>query len=321
MCGHCGCGSEEKATVIDMQNGSGHRHSQEHVHADGTRHSHPHAHGHDHGHDHAHGHDHDHTHDHDHGHDHHHEHDHQHPHEHVHADGDVVTLEARILAKNDTEAAKNRDWFAERNILALNLVSSPGAGKTTLLERTIEDLKDKFPLFVLEGDQATTNDGKRIRDAGAPAVQVNTGTGCHLEADMVARGLEQLKPSPGSVVMIENVGNLVCPAMFDLGEYAKVAILSVTEGDDKPLKYPHMFRAADLVLINKIDLLPHVDFSVATAVRHALEVNPRVNVMTVSARTGEGIDEWYAWLGTRRLATGAEQAPAAEAPAASAGAS
>jgi hydrogenase nickel incorporation protein HypB len=275
MCGHCGCGSEAKATVIDMQDGATHHHSHEHVHADGTRHSHPHDHGH--------------------GHD----------HEHMRADGDVVTLETRILAKNDAEAAKNRDWFAERQILALNLVSSPGAGKTTLLERTIKDLKDKFSLFVLEGDQATTNDGQRIREAGAPAVQVNTGTGCHLEADMVARGLQQLDPASGSVVMIENVGNLVCPAMFDLGEHAKIAILSVTEGDDKPLKYPHMFRAADLVLINKIDLLPHVVFGVATAVRHALEINPRVNVMTVSARTGEGLDDWYAWLATRRLAAGA----------------
>jgi hydrogenase nickel incorporation protein HypB len=275
MCGHCGCGNEAKATVIDMQNGATHHHSHEHVDADGTRHSHPHDHG------------------------------HGHAHEHMHADGDVVTLETRILAKNDAEAAKNRDWFAERQILALNLVSSPGAGKTTLLERAIKDLKDRFSLFVLEGDQATTNDGQRIREAGAPAVQVNTGTGCHLEADMVARGLRQLDPASGSVVMIENVGNLVCPAMFDLGENAKVAILSVTEGDDKPLKYPHMFRAADLVLINKIDLLPHVDFSVATAVRHALDVNPRVNVMTVSARTGEGLDDWYAWLATRRLAAGA----------------
>jgi hydrogenase nickel incorporation protein HypB len=314
MCGHCGCGSEAKATVIDMQNGAAHHDSHEHVHADGTCHSHSHPHDHGHSHDHGHDHDHDHDHHHSHHHAHDHDHDHHHAHEHVHADGDVVTLEARILAKNDAAAAQNRDWFAERAILALNLVSSPGAGKTTLLERTIKDLKDKLPLFVLEGDQATTNDGRRIREAGAPAVQVNTGTGCHLEADMVARGLQQLNPTPGSVVMIENVGNLVCPAMFDLGEHAKVAILSVTEGDDKPLKYPHMFRAADLVLINKIDLLPYVDFSVATAVRHALEVNPRVNVMTVSARTGEGLDDWYAWLATRRLAAGARvgSRPAAE---------
>ena len=317
MCGHCGCGSDAKVTVIDLKSGAAHSHEHEHVHEDGTRHAHSHEHGHDHGHDHHHDHD-----------DHAHDHEHHHVHEHVHADGTrhshshdhghehhhhgdgrgesdtVVALEARILAKNDAAAAKNRAWFAERQILALNLVSSPGAGKTTLLERTIKDMKDELPLFVLEGDQATANDGLRIRAAGAPAVQVNTGTGCHLEADMVARGLDELNPTQGSVVMIENVGNLVCPAMFDLGEYAKVAILSVTEGDDKPLKYPHMFRAADLVLINKIDLLPHVDFDVAAAVRHALDVNPRVNALTVSARTGEGLRDWYAWPTTRCLAVG-----------------
>ncbi len=157
---------------------------------------------------------------------------------HGHGADAIVELEARVLAKNDALAAKNRAWFAGREILALNLVSSPGAGKTTLLERTIRDLQQETPFYVLEGDQATANDGMRIRAAGAPAVQINTGTGCHLEADMVARGLMELKPAPGSMVMIENVGNLVCPALFDLGERAKVVILSVTEGEDKPLKYP-----------------------------------------------------------------------------------
>ena len=158
--------------------------------------------------------------------------------------GEVLAIEARILAKNDALAQKNRAWFTGREILALNLVSSPGAGKTTLLERTIRDSRDELPLFVIEGDQATANDGERIRAAGAPAVQINTGTGCHLDADMVARGLAELRPPPGSLVLIENVGNLVCPALFDLGERAKVVIFSVTEGEDKPLKYPHMFRAA-----------------------------------------------------------------------------
>jgi hydrogenase nickel incorporation protein HypB len=208
----------------------------------------------------------------------------------------VVTLEARILAKNDALAAKNRAWFAGREILALNLVSSPGAGKTTLLERTIADLKGELPLFVLEGDQATANDGMRIRAAGSPAVQINTGTGCHLEADMVARGLMELRPSAGSVVMIENVGNLVCPALFDLGERAKVVILSVTEGEDKPLKYPHMFRAAEIMILNKIDLLPHVDFDVEQAIANAREVNPDIGVLRVSARSGEGLEAWYGWL-------------------------
>ena len=152
---------------------------------------------------------------------------------------------------------------------------------------------------VLEGDQATTLDGDRIRAAGAPVVQVNTGTGCHLEADMVARGLAELRPPAGSIVMIENVGNLVCPAMFDLGERAKVVILSVTEGEDKPLKYPHMFRAASLMLINKIDLLPHVDFDLARVTASAREVNPDMSVLRLSARTGEGMEQWYDWLRAR----------------------
>jgi len=214
----------------------------------------------------------------------------------------VVALEARILAKNDAEAVKNRAWFSGREILALNLVSSPGAGKTTLLERTIKDLKDELPIYVLEGDQATTNDGERIRAAGAPAVQVNTGTGCHLEADIVARGLMQLKPAAGAVVMIENVGNLVCPAMFDLGERAKVVILSVTEGEDKPLKYPHMFRASEVMILNKTDLLPHVDFDAERAIENARAVNPDIAVLQVSARTGEGLDAWYGWLREQRAA-------------------
>jgi hydrogenase nickel incorporation protein HypB len=255
--------------------GEAHGHDHEHLHADGSPHGHAHAHGHDHAHDHA--------------------------HDHGHA-AELVALEARVLAKNDALAAKNRAWLAGREILALNLVSSPGAGKTTLLERTIRDLRDELPLFVVEGDQATANDGERIREAGAPVVQVNTGTGCHLEADMVARGLMLLKPGPGAVVVIENVGNLVCPAMFDLGETCKVAILSVTEGDDKPLKYPHIFRASQLMILNKIDLLPHVEFDIERAIGNARMVNPKIEVLTVSARTGEGLDAWYGWLRAERAA-------------------
>lgn len=312
-----------------------HSHEHDHVRADGVRHSHEHGHedgehtGH---HDSEHHHDHDHMHTdgthHSHGHDHGHEHQHDrsHEHDHVHADGSrhsqghahndghhdhghgrdhsqqaratpaVVELETRILARNDALAAKNRAWFAGREILALNLVSSPGSGKTMLLERTIRDLKAELKLYVVEGDQATASDGERIRAAGAPAVQVNTGTGCHLEADMVARGLAELKPLPGSVVMIENVGNLVCPAMFDLGERAKVVILSVTEGEDKPLKYPHMFRAAEVMILNKTDLLPHIDFDVARAIANAREVNPEITVLQVSARRGDGLEGWYGWL-------------------------
>jgi hydrogenase nickel incorporation protein HypB len=305
MCGHCGCGDKTGATILNLQTGKedamgGHSHEHDHVHADGTTHSHGHAHSHDHQHGHSHEHDHVHAdgarhrHAHDDGH-----HDHGHSHDHdreARSTNDVVALETRILAKNDALAAKNRAWFAGREILALNLVSSPGSGKTTLLERTIRDLKSELKLYVVEGDQATANDGERIRAAGAPAVQVNTGAGCHLEADMVARGLAELKPPPASVVMIENVGNLVCPAMFDLGERAKVVILSVTEGEDKPLKYPHMFRAAGVMILNKTDLLPHVDFDVARAIANAREVNPDITVLQVSARSGEGLADWYGWL-------------------------
>ena len=203
---------------------------------------------------------------------------------------------ARSSPRTTRSAQKNRAWFRGREILALNLVSSPGAGKTTLLERTIRDLSRRTATVRVEGDQATANDGERIRAAGAPAVQVNTGTGCHLEADMVARGLQELRPTAGSIVMIENVGNLVCPALFDLGERAKVVILSVTEGEDKPLKYPHMFRAAEIMILNKIDLLPHVDFDVARAIANARQVNPAITTLRLSARTGEGLEAWYAWL-------------------------
>lgn len=312
MCGHCGCGAKAGATVINLQTGQESRlarkdasegaHEHVHGHAEGHSHSHPHRHGdaheHGHGHDHHHGpHDHDH---HDHSHadsaDHDYVHEHVHGGDEPHGPGELIELEARILAKNDALAGRNRAWFAGREILALNLVSSPGAGKTTLLERTIRDLRDETALFVIEGDQATANDGERIRRAGAPAVQVNTGTGCHLEADMIARGLAELRPSAGAVVMIENVGNLVCPAMFDLGEHAKVVILSVTEGEDKPLKYPHMFQSSSLMILNKIDLLPHLDFDVAQAVANAQEVNPDIEILKVSAKTGEGLDQWYAWI-------------------------
>ncbi len=212
----------------------------------------------------------------------------------------TVTLERAVLAKNDALAEKNRAWFALRGILALNLVSSPGSGKTTLLERTIRDLGAEVPMVVIEGDQATENDSARIRAAGARALQVNTGTGCHLEAQIVGRALDVLAPGDDSVVMIENVGNLVCPALFDLGEHAKVAILSVTEGDDKPAKYPHMFAAADLFIINKIDLLPYVDFDVDRCIAHARAVNPGLRAIVLSARSGENLDEWYDWLRASR---------------------
>ncbi|EIG57897.1 hydrogenase nickel incorporation protein HypB [Bradyrhizobium sp. WSM1253] len=313
MCGHCGCGDKRGATVLNLQTGkeinmSGHSHhdDQSHDHAhhlkhdhllgDGLMHSHDHHHPHDGPHDHHHGHDHVHADGTRHSHSHAAHDDHSVEHRHDHAAGSLIELETRILARNDALAANNRAWFAGREILALNLVSSPGSGKTTLLEHTIRDLSAELKIYVVEGDQATANDGERIRAAGAPAVQVNTGAGCHLEADMVARGLGELQPVAGSVVMIENVGNLVCPSMFDLGERAKVVILSVTEGEDKPLKYPHMFRAAEIMILNKIDLLPHVDFDVSQAVTNARTVNPDITVFQLSARTGEGLADWYGWL-------------------------
>ena len=252
------------------------------------------------GHSHDHGHDH-HSHDHDHGH-HHHDHAHDHVHDHHHSRGAVVTLEQQILAKNNLLAERNRGWFAGRGILALNLMSSPGAGKTTLLERTIRDVGSALAIGVIEGDQATETDAARIRAAGCNAVQINTGTGCHLDADMLRRGLAALKPPRESVVMIENVGNLVCPALFDLGERAKVVMLSVTEGDDKPLKYPHMFRAAEVVIITKSDLLPHVDFSIERCLGNVRAVNRSIRSFVLSAITGDGVGVWYDWLCAERSA-------------------
>jgi hydrogenase nickel incorporation protein HypB len=207
-----------------------------------------------------------------------------------------VSLEQAVLAKNDALAGRNRAWFAGREILALNLVSAPGAGKTTLLERTLRELRQAHAFFVIEGDQATTNDGRRIEATGAPVVQINTGSGCHLDAVMVARAVAELKPSLGSVLVVENVGNLVCPALFDLGEHAKVAMLSVTDGEDKPIKYPHMFRAASLLIINKIDLLPHVRFDLDRCKAYARQVNPAIEILTLSATSGEGLDGWYDWI-------------------------
>jgi len=216
--------------------------------------------------------------------------------------GRTITLEQDILAKNQALAERNRGWFEGREILALNLMSSPGSGKTSLLERTIRALHGEMPIAVVEGDQATTRDAERIRTTGCKVIQVNTGTGCHLDASMLARGLQQLKPPLGSLVLIENVGNLVCPALFDLGEWAKVVVLSVTEGDDKPAKYPHMFRACRLMLINKIDLLPHVRFDVDRCIAYAREVNPAIEVLLVSAETGEGVAAWCQWLRDARTA-------------------
>ena len=225
---------------------------------------------------------------------------HQHHHDNGHAHADEprtrVRVERDVLEKNDRMADYARGWLAGRGVLALNLVSSPGAGKTTLLERTVRDLAGEFPVSVIEGDQETDTDARRIRAAGCRAVQINTGIGCHLDATMVARALEELDPVAGSIVFVENVGNLVCPALFDLGERAKVVVCSVPEGDDKPLKYPHMFRASRVVLLNKTDLLPHVPFDTQRFLGAVRQVNPKLRVIPVSALHGDGLAEWYDWV-------------------------
>jgi hydrogenase nickel incorporation protein HypB len=249
------------------------------------------------GHDHVHGHDHHHDHEHD-----HHDHDHGHAHDHAHetAQSRIVRVERDIFEKNDRFAAANRRLFAATHTLALNLVSSPGAGKTTLLVRTLEALDGRMPLAVIEGDQQTSLDADRIKATGVPALQINTGKMCHLDAGMIADALGHVTAPVRGVLFIENVGNLVCPAGFDLGEAGKVVLVSVTEGEDKPLKYPDMFHAARLVLVTKIDLLPHLDFDVDALVGNARKVNPRADILRVSTRTGEGLDAWYAWMDARR---------------------
>jgi hydrogenase nickel incorporation protein HypB len=236
-------------------------------------------------------------------HTHHENHHHHHRHDGSSAHDRIVSLEQDVLAKNQLFAERNRGWFEGRGVLAVNMMSSPGAGKTTILERTIREWGGSAPISVLEGDQATSADADRIRAAGAAAVQINTGTGCHLDAHMVAHGIERLMPPRDSVLLIENVGNLVCPALFDLGEQARVVVVSVTEGDDKPLKYPHMFRVADMLLVNKIDLLPYVQFSIERCARLAREINPRLEILPLSAESAEGMQDWYSWLMAWRLRT------------------
>ena len=270
MCTTCGCGTDSVAI-------------------DGKTHSHGiGVHGHDHAHDHDHGHDHDHA------------HDHAHAPAHSHAAGvpaeRAVAVERAILARNDAEANHNRRLFTRKGIFALNLVSSPGSGKTTLLVETIRRLAGELAITVVEGDQQTSNDADRVRATGARAVQVNTGKGCHLDAHMVGHAVEALEPKDDSVVMIENVGNLVCPSAFDLGEAHKVVVLSVTEGEDKPLKYPDMFAAADLMVLNKCDLLPHLEFDLALCEANARRVNPAIEILRLSATKGDGLDAWLDWI-------------------------
>ncbi|MFC1546064.1 hydrogenase nickel incorporation protein HypB [Pseudomonadota bacterium] len=223
-------------------------------------------------------------------------HHHDHHHDHNEESGRIVQLEQDILAKNDGYAAANRRHFSEQGILTLNLVSSPGSGKTTLLTKTLDALQGEHSLGVIEGDQQTSHDAERIRATGVSAVQINTGKGCHLDAHMVGHAIQTLAPEPGAMLFIENVGNLVCPAAFDLGEAHKVVILSVTEGEDKPLKYPDMFHAADLMILNKVDLLPYLEFDVDRCLVYARRINPNIHILQLSATSGEGMDGWLNWL-------------------------
>ncbi len=225
-----------------------------------------------------------------------HAHDHQPSHDHGHSHERRLEIERDVLSRNNLLAERNRGYFEAKRILALNLVSSPGSGKTSLLERTLREQGKKLSFFIIEGDQHTMNDANRIKETGAPVVQVNTGEGCHLDAEMVNKAVKKLEVEEGAILMIENVGNLVCPALFDLGESFRVVIMSVTEGEDKPLKYPYMFQSSHLCLINKTDLLPYLDFDLAKARRYAQQVNPDLECIEMSVKTGEGMDLWYDWL-------------------------
>jgi hydrogenase nickel incorporation protein HypB len=226
-------------------------------------------------------------------------HGHGHAHEHrpqIRPDGRMVRLQLDLLAKNDRLAEQNRARLRDRRILAVNLVASPGAGKTTLLERTVRELGSEIPIHVVEADPATERDAERLRTLGCRVVQVNTGTGCHLDADMVRRSLDELHPANGSVVFFENVGNLVCPALFDLGEAVRVVVTSLPEGEDKPIKYPHIFRSSHAMVLNKIDLLPHLSFDRDSCMRFAREVKPELAILELSATRGDGMAAWYDWL-------------------------
>ncbi len=256
MCGVCGCGNKDGKATITKPN-----------HNDDQSHEHPHDHDHSHGHSHSH---------------HHHK--------------TVIDLEKDILQQNNIDAARNRGFFEAKNIFALNLVSSPGSGKTSILERTLKDLKSEKDFYVIEGDQQTLHDANRIDALDIPVVQVNTGKGCHLESDMINDAVKQLNPKENSILMIENVGNLVCPSMFDLGENKRIVIISITEGEDKPIKYPDMFHTADICIINKMDLLPYLNFDVEKLKNYALQVNHHLEFFEVSATTGHGMEQWYEWL-------------------------
>lgn len=278
MCVTCGCSSNEDEVKIIKIDGKTVHHSHSHYHGSEL---HEHSHSHEHGHEH-----------------HHHDHDHTHGHFHNHEPQNFkeIDLEKEILHKNDLLAERNKGYFEAKNIFAINLVSSPGSGKTSLLERTIADLKNEISFNVIEGDQQTTNDADRIAALNVPVIQINTGKGCHLDSEMIAKAVKELSPKEGSLMMIENVGNLVCPSMFDLGENSRVVIISITEGEDKPIKYPDMFYGSQVCVINKMDLLPYLKFDVEKLKDYAKKVNPNLQFFEVSAYTGQGMESWYNFL-------------------------
>lgn len=268
MCDTCGCSADEQVTIQapdEIIENNPHEHHHEH-------HEHEH-------HEHEH-----------------HQHSHQHNHSHK-----KIEVETDILKRNNLLAERNRGYFEAKKIFALNLVSSPGSGKTSLLEKTIKDIGNEISFFVIEGDQQTMNDANRIKSAGAPVVQINTGNGCHLDSEMINKSLKKLDVSEKSILLIENVGNLVCPSLFDLGESSRVVVISTTEGEDKPIKYPTMFHTSDICIINKIDLLPYLDFDIEKTKEYALQVNHHLKFFELSVRTGEGLDNWYNWLREKKF--------------------
>lgn len=267
MCETCGCGNPDEFRIQD------HNHDHDHIH----EHEHPFDHDHEHTHEHEHN-------------------GHKHAHPHSHPEKKRIHLYQDVLAENNKMAERNRGYFEGKSVSCFNLVSSPGSGKTTILEKTIESLIPSQKIFVIEGDQQSERDAERIEKSGAPAIQINTGTGCHLDANMVHHALKKLELTNNSILFVENVGNLVCPALFDLGELKRVVVISVTEGDDKPLKYPYMFRSSHLCIINKTDLLPYVDFNPEAVMKYARQLNADLEFVHMSAKTGQGINDWLNWI-------------------------
>lgn len=272
MCETCGCSESDDFKINGLPNN-------EHYHNHGPEYHHHHEHGHFHAHHHGSP-----------------DHEHHQDQENEYLNPKVIHLNQSILSENNRLAQLNRRFFEGRKVLCLNMVSSPGSGKTTILEKTIQAVISARKIAVIEGDQQTLLDADRIEKAGAPAIQINTGSGCHLDARMVELALAKLEIESGSILFIENVGNLVCPAMFDLGETKRVVVISVTEGEDKPLKYPYMFQSSDLCLINKSDLLPYVDFDIQKTIGYARTINPGLEFIVLSARSGDGMELWYKWL-------------------------